>query len=222
MPDYRKLLERDYLYHYDLDGRDLPVTIRSVVSEEMSTRDGKKSRKGVIYFEEFDRGLVMNASIGDVIAALYGVMTEGWVGKRVTIFPTQDRKGSPKNGSMVDVIRVRPDPPAPAVPPRPPRPQALTALTGEKLKALVPAEIKGVVQRTVRNKPRECVTLNLDAETAGKIGRDAGVVAMIDLTEAEGKTLVLAFEELKTVAEEAKTIADAAAALNAPGAEGTE
>lgn len=223
MPDYRKLLDREYLYHYDLDGRDVNVTIRSIGVEEMASSDGKQSRKPVIYFEGLAKGLVMNSTNLDMVASMHGIMTENWIGKRITLYPTKDRKGG-KNGTMVDCIRVRPTPPADRVGARParsqPRPQALTALTGEKLKALVPDEQKGIEERAVRGKTRPCVTITLPAALAARIGRQAGAVTMIDLTEDQGKTLVLAYEELKIETE--KTIADAGAALGAPGPEGTE
>jgi hypothetical protein len=66
--------------------------------------------KPVLYFEEVDKGMVLNKTNSLAIAKLYGADTDDWVGKRLALFSTYVQFQS----EMVLSIRVKPKAPAPA------------------------------------------------------------------------------------------------------------
>lgn len=104
------MMDRDYLFAFDLQGRDCTVTIQKVTGGEIKGTGGKKSKKPLCYFRESKDGrpLGLNSTNCKVIAAMYGNDTAQWVGKRVTLYPTTTQFGS----ETVDCIRVRPGVPA--------------------------------------------------------------------------------------------------------------
>jgi hypothetical protein len=115
MTDFRSMYDSNYLYSFDLKGRDVTVTIASVQGAKLRGADGKEQRKLVLFFKESKdkRGLaVPKSAVGKVIAGMYGNDIEDWVGKRVTLFPTQCEAF----GKTVDCIRVRPKVPDKAKP----------------------------------------------------------------------------------------------------------
>ena len=106
MPDFRTLYDRNYLYSFDLAGRDVTVTIKEVRAAKVKDTEGKEQKKPLVFFKEShdQRGLVLCKTNGKIIADLYGNMTEQWVGKRVTLYPTT----TSAFGKTVECIRVRP------------------------------------------------------------------------------------------------------------------
>lgn len=108
--DYRKMFDREFIFSYDLDGRDVTLTIAKVVAGELTGTGGKKTKKPIVFFEGKDRGLGLCKTNAKTIATLYGTSdTREWVGKRITIYPTKTMFG----GNEVDCIRVRPTIPEP-------------------------------------------------------------------------------------------------------------
>lgn len=86
----------------DLSG-DTVVTIKSFDRKEVGE---EKEERGVIYFEEFKRGMVVNRTNLKRIEDLLGKaddVTE-WVGKKLTLYPTE----TAFKGKDVPCIRVRP------------------------------------------------------------------------------------------------------------------
>lgn len=106
MSDYRKMYDKDYLGEWDLDGKDTTLEIEKVVGGELTANGGKKSKKPLVYFKgtKTGKGLVLNATNGKAIAAMYGNDTDAWIGKKITIYPTTTQFGS----DTVPCIRVRP------------------------------------------------------------------------------------------------------------------
>lgn len=106
MPHWKSMMDRDYLFAFDLQGKDCTVTIAKVTGGEIKGTGGKKSKKPLCYFRESkdQRPLGLNATNCKAIAAMYGNDTAGWIGKRITIYPTTTSFGS----ETVDCIRVRP------------------------------------------------------------------------------------------------------------------
>jgi hypothetical protein len=102
------------------DGNDLPRRGGTVVGE-----GGKKSKKPVLFFEGKDKPLAIGATIGKTIQAMYGPKTEGWVGKRITLFTSTTHS---TGGEEVECIRVRPQirppPPGTSTARRPSEPEA--------------------------------------------------------------------------------------------------
>ena len=109
---FMTLFDRDYLGSFDLpEGRDVTVTINAVKGGELTAIGGRKSKKPIVYFEGKDKGLICNKTNSKTIAAMHGNYTEGWVGKRITLFVSTTR--NPSGGDDVPCIRIRPVVPGP-------------------------------------------------------------------------------------------------------------
>jgi hypothetical protein len=114
MPDYRSFYDRNYIYAFDLLGRDICVTVSEVKAAKVKDTEGKEQKKPILFFEESKegRGLVLCKTNGATIAALYGNNTENWIGKRITLFPTTTQAF----GKTVECVRVRPSVPKQGTP----------------------------------------------------------------------------------------------------------
>lgn len=107
MTDFRSMYDSKFLYAFDLKGRDVTATIASVKKIKIKNAD-KTENKPVVYFKESKedppRGLVLCKTNARTIAAMYGNEIEGWIGKRITLFPTMvDAFGKP-----TEAIRIKP------------------------------------------------------------------------------------------------------------------
>lgn len=107
MPDYRAMFDRDYIGAWDLPG-DVVATISAVEAGELTGDKGRKTRKPIIRFEGKAKALAGNKTNCKIIARLYGTNTDAWIGKRITLYPTQTEMG----GETVDCVRVRPSAPS--------------------------------------------------------------------------------------------------------------
>lgn len=110
MTDVRKMYEKDFLYAYDLENRDVTVTIARVVAGTLTGTGGKSTKKPVLYFEGRKgepppkKGLGLCITNARTIAALYGGFdSEMWVGKKITLYATTTQFGP----NTVDCIRIR-------------------------------------------------------------------------------------------------------------------
>lgn len=108
MPDFRSMYDANYLYAFDLKGRDVAVTIKEVKAAKLrsTNKDQKEQKKPIVFFKESKdtRGLVLCKTNGKTIAGIYGPDTDHWVGKRITLFPARVEAF----GETVDAIRIRP------------------------------------------------------------------------------------------------------------------
>lgn len=104
---WRELFDSEYLGAWDIDG-DVVATIAKVQAGTVGGHQGKaKSKKALIRLKEFDKPLIANKTNAKAIAGMYGNDTTQWIGKRITMYPTETQFG----GETVDCIRVRPTPP---------------------------------------------------------------------------------------------------------------
>lgn len=109
--DYRKLFVSKYLAAGDLEG-DRIFTIRAITQEPVESASGTETCP-IVYLVEFAKPFVMNKTNGKRIAAMYGVDTDQWVGKQITLYASETTYKS----EVVPCIRVRPGMPAtPAAP----------------------------------------------------------------------------------------------------------
>ena len=83
----------------DIEGETL-VTIKGVAFAEVGE---ERTKKGIVIFEEYTRGLIVNRTNLKRIAAIHGGQTDGWVGKTIKLFATETEFG----GHTVPCIRVR-------------------------------------------------------------------------------------------------------------------
>jgi hypothetical protein len=98
------------------DLRDAQVVVQI---SHVEMRDIGDDHKPVVFFKGKQKGLVLNKTNANTIAALYGDDTDTWVDQWITIFPTQ----VDFQGRQVAACRVRNARPQ-AARPIPPRPVA--------------------------------------------------------------------------------------------------
>lgn len=104
MPDVRKFFDKAYIYAYDLEGRDVTVTIERVTGGTLIGTGGKSNKKPIVFFKGTEKGLALNITNARVIAGLYGGFdSEQWIGKRITLYATTTTFGA----QTVDCIRIR-------------------------------------------------------------------------------------------------------------------
>jgi hypothetical protein len=97
----------------DLNGKSFTLTIRSVTLEDMQSHDQKTVTKPCLWFTNATKGMVLNKTNTMIIADMYGPETDGWAGKRITIYATKVRAF----GKLEEAVRVREEvPPAPTPP----------------------------------------------------------------------------------------------------------
>lgn len=102
--DVRTLYDKEYLYAFDLQGKDVTVVIESVKGGTLVGTGGKSNKKPVVRFKGKEKALALNITNARVIAALYGGFdAELWIGKAVTLYPTTTTFGA----QTCDCIRVR-------------------------------------------------------------------------------------------------------------------
>lgn len=114
MPHYELLFPSLYIKAADLQGRDVTLTIRKIVVEGLNRAGtSKKEDRPIVYFEETaakakrtgkdEKRMVMNKTNARAIASHYGVDTDDWIGKKITLYPTR----VPYKKETVEAIRVR-------------------------------------------------------------------------------------------------------------------
>lgn len=124
-----------YLKASDCEDGDLIVTIREVKQEDVGSA-AKKEVKAVVYFEEVDKGLVLNKTNWNTIEKLTGNEdTDEWAGEKIALYATEVEF----QGDMVMSVRVRLKKPAAAKKAGNGTGSAdtLAALKGEAWKAIV-------------------------------------------------------------------------------------
>lgn len=89
MPHWRSLgPDPRYLAAYQLNGKEVTVTIDRVVSERVTGSNGKTDTCRVMYFQGAKLPFICNVTNGTVCAKLYGSDTDAWKGKPITLYPT--------------------------------------------------------------------------------------------------------------------------------------
>lgn len=89
----------NYIKCADLKGREVTVTIDSYKMEDIGDE-----QKPVLYFRGKEKGLVMNKTNGNNIAAAYGDDMDTWTGAMIALYPAR----VDFQGRTVDAVRVRP------------------------------------------------------------------------------------------------------------------
>ena len=99
----RLMFPTDYVTAADLMGADKTVTVARVEQEELTMQGGVKESAWVLSFVEAKKKLVLNKTNAKLIASHHGDESDGWIGKQVTLYPTQCKFGR----DTVDCIRIR-------------------------------------------------------------------------------------------------------------------
>ena len=102
--DIRTLFDKEYLYAYDLQGKDVTVVIESVKGGTLVGTGGKSNKKPVLKFKGKEKALALNITNARIIAGLYGGFdSQLWIGKAITLYPTTTTFGA----QTVECIRIR-------------------------------------------------------------------------------------------------------------------
>ncbi len=110
MAHWKSMTETEWLYAFDLEGKERVVQIEKVVGGTLIGEGGRKTKKPCVHFKGVPKPLALNATNAKMISSVVGSPdVEKWPGQWVTLFPTQCQ--SPK-GETVDCIRIRPKAPA--------------------------------------------------------------------------------------------------------------
>lgn len=100
-----------YLKAHDVGEKGTRVRIRHIQFEQVG-QDLNEPEKPVIYFENEQRGFVLNVTNNNTIMDMYGHDSDDWIGKEIILFQTYVDFG----GKMVAAIRVRPGLPSSQTP----------------------------------------------------------------------------------------------------------
>jgi hypothetical protein len=89
-----------YLRCADLQGHEVKVKMDRCDLEDIG---GDNEFKPVLYFAGKQKGLVLNKTNAQKIAAAYGDETDEWAGQEIFLYPDKTQF----QGQMVDCIRIR-------------------------------------------------------------------------------------------------------------------
>lgn len=114
--DYRLFYDSEWLRAVDLRDKEVTLTISRVEPGEAKGAGKKKSKKmPVLTFREVEekhkrnpkagplKRLGLNITNAKTIAKLYGKEVDDWLGKRITLYPTECEAF----GETTDCIRIR-------------------------------------------------------------------------------------------------------------------
>lgn len=97
------LFPSNYLKAADLRGKDVTITIDDIEPRhELNNKNGTDLRP-IIRMAGKEKMWVLNKTNAKTIAKMYGNEVTAWIGKKVTIYPTQISVA----GEICDCIRVR-------------------------------------------------------------------------------------------------------------------
>ncbi len=114
-----QLRQSRYLTRADV-GKGVLLTIRQVIQEDVSMESEPERLRWVMYFNEAEKGVVLNSTNGQIIAQFLGSdETEAWTGQKVVLF---DDPTIAFGGKVVGGIRARAPRNQPAAPPAAARP----------------------------------------------------------------------------------------------------
>jgi hypothetical protein len=100
--DYRAFFDSRVLRVWHLDGKDKTFTIEKV-TRLTTVMKGEEKKQPLIRFKGVPLPFALNKTNGATVEQLYGRNPKNWVGKRLTLYPTQTQVGR----NTVDCIRVR-------------------------------------------------------------------------------------------------------------------
>lgn len=107
--DVRQMFDSPYLGAWDLQGRDVTVTISDVTPGKLPKAGTSKTDSApIIHFDGKDKGMVLNKTNMRAIGNITGSFkVNDWKGKQIILFATTCQFGA----NTVDCIRVRPNAP---------------------------------------------------------------------------------------------------------------
>jgi hypothetical protein len=103
---WKKQFNYEYLGSYSLDGKkEIVVTIIKLAQEKVTGQQGRKEDCFVVYFKEFNKGMILNRTNARAIEKVAGTgLVEEWRDTKVTLYV---EKGVKAFGDVVDALRIR-------------------------------------------------------------------------------------------------------------------
>jgi hypothetical protein len=101
--DMSQAFASKYLKAEDLQNREVTVTMDRVETEEFK-ESNRSVTKYILYFQNKQKGVVLNKTNFSNISSIYGKNSDGWVGKPVVLFSVW----TDFQGKSVQAIRIRP------------------------------------------------------------------------------------------------------------------
>jgi hypothetical protein len=98
---YKSWFPSKYICAEDLNGQTVPCVIERITVEAMQGNEAE--RRPVLYFRSRTKGLVLNRTNADRIAAMYGSDTDAWLGQEIYIYPSE----TDFRGETVPCVRVK-------------------------------------------------------------------------------------------------------------------
>jgi hypothetical protein len=95
--DMNNVFPSKYLKAADLQGHKVKLTIARVVMEDIGT-----DTKPVMYFNDKEKGVVLNKTKAGVLSGSFSPESDGWIGKEIALYPTKVNF----QGQMVDSIGI--------------------------------------------------------------------------------------------------------------------
>ncbi len=95
-----ELFPSKFVAAHELLSQDVTVQIARVTQEEVGE---DREKRPILYFSGMNKGMVLNKTNAKRIAGLYGVDTNHWIGKSITLYPSETEYA----GETVPCIRVR-------------------------------------------------------------------------------------------------------------------
>ena len=82
MPKVSQMFPSKFLQAGDIEGQSFALTVSRLIQEDVN--DGEK--KWIIYFNEAQKGLVLNRTNANALEFLYGGDSDAWIGKSIILF----------------------------------------------------------------------------------------------------------------------------------------
>jgi hypothetical protein len=156
---WKKQFNYEYIGSYSLDGkREVIVTVNHLAQEKVTGQQGRKEDCFVVYFREFDKGMILNRTNARAIEKVSGSgLIENWIGTQVTLYV---EKGVKAFGDVVDALRIRDK--------KPTRQTMTKAIETSMIDAIKQGKGSQVEQALVKynmtDKQREKIELNLESK----------------------------------------------------------
>src|SRR3990172_5005194 len=114
MAHYKLMFPSKYIDAATLEGHDVVVEIESVRMETLEGEKGEKDTKPVVRLKGKKKLWVLNKTNAKIIARLYSNDVDGWIGKRITLYPTTCDAFGQHDIECVRVRKAAPKPMGPA------------------------------------------------------------------------------------------------------------
>lgn len=98
-----KLKQSKFLTRAEV-GKGTLLTIREITEENVAKEGAPEEFKYILYFDELEKGLVINSTNGQLIGSFLGEETNDWTGHKVVLY---DDPSISFGGKLVGGIRVR-------------------------------------------------------------------------------------------------------------------